>query len=335
MSDDRLVTQGGAGLDIALVETDDDMVLDPVRGFVPKTVGDLKRLAILMSKTEFVPACFQRKPSDVFLALNYAIAAGMDNLILGIQDMYVIHGRVSMYGDSCRALLMKSGLAEDIKEEWFGEFPGDDFGCRITMKRKGMESLFIGTFTVEDCKKAGKWGKDTYLAYPKDMIYWRAWHRACGRGFSDVMKGIIPREIVDDFIDIVPSAAAGVATPVTDLDKAAAELGKRKRRGRKPKVEAPAEETPDPTEEAPDPTGSTNAPPSEPTKPDESSNGDAPEGEIPEGFEPDEETLDPVNHHLPQCGCTKCRAQRGDDDGTPAQEGQAEEAPAPQKGNLF
>jgi len=286
MADDRPVTQGGAGLDIALVETDDAMVLDPVRGFVPKTVGDLKRLAILMSRTEFVPACFQRKPSDVFLALNYAIAAGMDNLILGIQDMYVVHGRVSMYGDSCRALLMRSGLAEDIKEEWFGEYPEDSFGCRITMKRKGMDSLFVGVFTVEDCKKAGKWGKDTYLAYPKDMLYWRAWHRACGRGFSDVMKGIIPREIVDDFIDIVPSAS-GVATPVTDLDKAAAELGKRKRHGRKPKVEAPVDPA---TEEAPNP---------EPGP-----------VEIPEGFEPDEETL-------------------------PAQEPEPEETSAPQKGNLF
>lgn len=325
-SDDRPVTQGGAGLDLALVETDDALELDPVRGFVPKTVGDLKRLAILMSKTEFVPSCFRNKPSDVFLALNYAIAAGMDNLILGIQDMYVIHGRVSMYGNSCRALLMRSGLLEDLKEEWSGEFPDDDFSIRITMKRKGIKSPFIGEWSVADEKQAGIFGSNVHKTYPKDMMYWRAWHRAAGRGFSDVMKGIVPREIARDMEDLEQ-----IEVLPNDLDAATDALKKRKRRGKgkkKQELEVPAV---DPTAGSGEPqstspeNGTTTPPNGEPTteapngSPDSepesmTAEGDDPEmGEEPEGTEPNEE---PTEVKEPA-----------------AQEGQAEEA-SPQE-NLF
>ena len=284
-------------LPAALLEVSDDMALDPVRGFVPSTVADLKRMALMLSGSQFCPACFQGKPAECFLALNQAIVLRFDNLILGVQDMMVVNGKVSMYGNSCRGLLMNSGLCTNVKEEWFGEFPEDEFGIRITLSRKEFEDPFVGVWTVNDEKIAGLWGANVHAKYPKDMMYWRAWHRAAGRGFSDVLKGLVPREIMHDFevIDITPKAE-----PPSDLDAAAEKLKEKgkTRRSRKKKDKAePVEKTPEPETTKPD--GELDGPDDGVHDPGDVPGGEAPVEDPPEGDEPEGTEADDTSEATP------------------------------------
>jgi hypothetical protein len=113
-----------------------------------------------------------------------------------MQNIAVINGRPSIWGDAMLALVRASGKLEYIRED------PTDTGCTCVIKRKGEDEV-TRTFTVEDAKKAGLWNKQgPWQTAPKRMMQMRARAFALRDVFTDVLKGMSIAEESEDMKDM-------------------------------------------------------------------------------------------------------------------------------------
>ncbi len=137
------------------------------------------------------------KPESVLIALQHGAELGLPPMA-ALQNIAVINGRPGIYGDAALALVRASGLCESHKEEMVGTEGKDDWGCKVTVKRKDGD-VATDTFTVGDAKRAGLWGKaGPWTQYPKRMLRFRARGFSLRDNFGDVLKGLRTVEELQD-----------------------------------------------------------------------------------------------------------------------------------------
>jgi hypothetical protein len=137
-----------------------------------------------------------------------AILQGMDVGIppmQAIQSIAVINGRCTIWGDLVPALIWSNG--HKIKEWMEGEGDTRVAHCLVTRGDNGQE--VERTFSVEQAKVAGLWGKaGPWKQYPDRMLQMRARGFAARDGASDVMRGMQVREEIEEerpMRDITPA----------------------------------------------------------------------------------------------------------------------------------
>ena len=172
----------------------------------PTSLDDALRISEILAASDFVPKDYQRKPGNILVAMQWGAEIGLQPL-QAMQNIAVINGRPSVWGDAMLALVRGSGLLEFIKEELSEN--GTEATC--TVKRKG-EDPHVSVFTMEDAKKAGLSGKQgPWTQYPKRMLKLRARSYALRDIFPDVLKGMpIAEEEMDKEIDITPASESPV-----------------------------------------------------------------------------------------------------------------------------
>lgn len=166
----------------------------------PTNLQEAMQIAGILAESDIVPKDYQRKPGNIMVAMQWGAEIGLQPL-QAMQNIAVINGRPSIWGDAMIALVRSSGLLEFIREE----ISEDGQKATVTVKRKGEEE-FTSTFTMEDAKKAGLSGKQgPWSQYPKRMLKLRARSYALRDVFPDVLKGMaIAEEEQDKEIDITP-----------------------------------------------------------------------------------------------------------------------------------
>jgi hypothetical protein len=153
----------------------------------PQTFDEALRFAEVMSKSNIVPKDYQGNPGNILVAVQWGMEIGLQPL-QAMQNIAVINGRPSIWGDSMLALVQGSGLMEYINETQ------SDSGCVCVVKRKGLPET-IREFSVEDAKKAGLWNKSgPWANYPKRMMQMRARAFALRDTFADVLRGMAMAE---------------------------------------------------------------------------------------------------------------------------------------------
>lgn len=179
-----------------------------VNFLTPTSLQEAMQIAGLLADSDIVPKDYQRKPGNILVAMQWGAEIGLQPL-QAMQNIAVINGRPSIWGDAMLALVRGSGLLDFIREE----ISEDGTKATCTVKRKGEEPV-ASVFTMEDAKKAGLSGKQgPWTQYPKRMLKLRARSYALRDVFPDVLKGMaIAEEEQDKEIDITPSAAA-TSTP--------------------------------------------------------------------------------------------------------------------------
>jgi hypothetical protein len=132
-----------------------------------------------------------------------------------LQNIAVINGKPSVYGDAMMALVQASAVCEDVEEFFEGEGTPNPVAVCIA-KRKNRKPV-VAKFSVEDAKRAGLWGKQgPWSAYPKRMMQMRARGFALRDAFPDVLKGLISVEEAQDYPD--EAKPRPVAKPANPLD---------------------------------------------------------------------------------------------------------------------
>jgi hypothetical protein len=117
------------------------------------------------------------------------------------QCIAVINGKPAMWGDDMLALCMAHKDFEDIEEHPIRK--GDDtvIGYVCTVHRKGKKPK-TSEFTLDMAKRAGLLAKGgVWNQYPERMLKLRARGFCLRDAFPDALKGIKPREEVEDYID--------------------------------------------------------------------------------------------------------------------------------------
>lgn len=153
----------------------------------PANLDEAIRMAEIMSKASIVPKDFMGNPGNILIAMQWGMELGLAPL-QAMQNIAVINGRPSLWGDAMIGLVRGSDVCEYVKETVEGE--GEQMIAVCRAKRKGQDEE-VRTFSVDDAKLAGLWGKvGPWKQYPKRMLQLRARGFAIRDTFADVLKGM-------------------------------------------------------------------------------------------------------------------------------------------------
>ncbi|BCZ76017.1 hypothetical protein [Komagataeibacter phage phiKX1] len=155
----------------------------------------LVKFADIASRSGMVPAAYNGKPQAVLIAVQMGSELGLAPM-QSLQNIAVINGRPSVWGDALLGLVKASPVCDDVVETMEGE--GDALTAICVAKRKG-KSPVEARFSVEDAKNAGLWSKQgPWKQYPKRMLQMRARGFALRDAFPDVLRGLISAEEAAD-----------------------------------------------------------------------------------------------------------------------------------------
>lgn len=192
------------------------MQLTTTKGFAPTTLTEAMQFSQMMADSSMVPKQYQGKPEDILVAMQWGYEIGLAPL-QALQNISVINGKPSVYGDAAMALVQASAVCDGVDEYIEGEGTPNPVAVCVA-KRKGRNPV-IARFSVEDAKRAGLWNKQgPWQAYPKRMLQMRARGFALRDAFPDVLKGLITAEEAQDYPDEAKPRSAKDITPRNPLD---------------------------------------------------------------------------------------------------------------------
>jgi hypothetical protein len=182
----------------------------------PTTLQEAMSFAKMLADSTLVPRDFQGKPANVLVALQWGREVGLGPL-QALQNIAVINGRPSIWGDSAMALVRAHPDCASIQEGVDGEGDARHGWCEVT--RRG-EQPQRRTFAVSDAKRAGLWGKSgPWTQYPDRMLQMRARGFAIRDVFPDALRGLITGEEAQDMpaeprhVENLAAAAAPTPAP--------------------------------------------------------------------------------------------------------------------------
>ena len=167
----------------------------------PTTFQEAKEYAEILAKSTFVPKAYQGKAGDILAAVQYGAELGLKPL-QALQNVAVINGRPSIYGDAALALVTAHPSCMKIEEN----LDKTNLIATCIATRKGKPDV-IRSFSKEYAEKAGLWGKaGPWTQYPTRMLQMRARSFALRDQFPDVLLGLILAEEAQDyeFINVTP-----------------------------------------------------------------------------------------------------------------------------------
>jgi len=154
---------------------------------------EVMNYAQMVSRSKFCPKDFVGRPEDVLIAFQMGHELGLKPM-QALQNIAVINGRPSVWGDAMLALCEASGELDYYVEKF-----DEDNKCGVaSIKRKGKPE-HVEKFSVEQAKRARLWGKaGPWTDYPERMCCLRARGFALRKEFPHLLKGFISAEEAKD-----------------------------------------------------------------------------------------------------------------------------------------
>ena len=179
----------------------------------PTNFEEALRFSELLANSDLVPRDFKGRPANVLVAVQWGAEIGLGPL-QALQGIAVVNGRPTIWGDAALALVRGHPACVSVREGVDGEGDARTGWCEVT--RRGEEPQ-RRTFSVDDAKKAGLWGKQgPWQQYPARMLQLRARGFALRDVFPDALRGVITTEEARDTPPEprdVPAAAVDRAPP--------------------------------------------------------------------------------------------------------------------------
>ena len=157
------------------------------------TLDSAMQISELIAKSSFCPKGLSGRPGDILVCLQMGQELGLKPM-QALQNIAVINGRPSLWGDAMLGVCRQSPDFEFIKEN-YDEATETAF---CVVKRRN-EPEFIQKFSKDDAIKAKLWNKEgPWTSYPRRMQQMRARGFALRDSFPDLLRGIIVKEEADD-----------------------------------------------------------------------------------------------------------------------------------------
>ncbi len=182
----------------------------------PSNFEHAYRMAKMISQSSMVPKAYCDKPQDVLIAMEMGRTLNLSPLS-AVQNIAVINGKPSLYGDGVLAVCSSHPDFEDIKEEAMRDEKGNLIGYSCTVKRKG-RSPVTQVFTTQMANTAGLWGRTgPWKSYPERMLQMRARAFALRDSFADALGGVRIKEETQDYQDNIAPSMKTVAQKKEDI----------------------------------------------------------------------------------------------------------------------
>lgn len=163
-----------------------------IAGIVPTSIEEVFRLATAIAKSGMAPRDMSTA-EKLTVAILHGLEIGIPPM-MAINKIAVVNGRPTLWGDAVPALLLSKGFK--LRETHYDA--GDARFASCTVIRPNGENI-TRTFSVEDAKLAGLWGKQgPWKQYPDRMLQMRARGLAARDGAADVLSGIYLAEEMQD-----------------------------------------------------------------------------------------------------------------------------------------
>lgn len=161
-----------------------------------------RAVANFLSRSKFLPQALR---GDLNTAVMLCVTCKQMGLpITALSEVMEVNGKISFWGRTKLAIVMKSPLCEYIMAE-----EQDDTKCVLVAKRKGWPKEVKETYTIQMAEKAGLINRsDAWKKHPADMLYWRAVTRVISKVFPDVIQGFASVEDLEDEMDEKPQVVA-------------------------------------------------------------------------------------------------------------------------------
>ena len=136
--------------------------------------NQLLRAANMLSQTSIIPATYQGKPQDCFVAIEMANRMGVSPLVV-MQNMYVVKGKPAWAGQACTMFINSCGKFTGVKHVYTGEKGTDSRGCFVTATRISDGVQVNGVEVTIAMAKAEGWTSNTkWRNMPELMLAYRA-----------------------------------------------------------------------------------------------------------------------------------------------------------------
>ena len=192
--------------------------------WAPAGFEEAIKFSQMIAKTEFAPKGYRGKPEDCLMAMMTGNEVGLGPMA-ALQNIAVINGHPSIWGDAALALVKASPDYEYLTEE----FIEANHSAICKAKKRG-EPETVREFTVDDAKRAGLWDKQgPWKTYPKRMLQLRARSWAIRDTWPHVLKGLSIKEEAQDIPmeNVTPPESKVEAAPEkTRRDKVLEDLEK-------------------------------------------------------------------------------------------------------------
>lgn len=175
----------------------------------PRNFPEMIEFARMLAGSTMVPPAFQGKIGDVLVAIQMGGEIGLSPMA-AIQNIAVINGRPSLWGDALLSLIQSHPDCEDVIEE----LDEKTMTATCTIKRRGRTPT-VRTFSKADAETAKLWGKaGPWQQYPKRMLQMRARGFAVRDAFPDALRGLY---VAEEAADIVQPVTATVSLTSADF----------------------------------------------------------------------------------------------------------------------
>lgn len=161
---------------------------DSMAPFQITTFDEAMRLAKAIANSDLAPKDFRGKPDNVLVAIQMGNELGLKPM-QAIQNIAVVNGRPTVWGDAALALVRGNPECEYVKEWMDGTIKGGDAIAYCEVKR-GKE-IIKREFSVKQATQASLIDKGgVWKQYPERMLQMRARGFALRDSFPDVLKGV-------------------------------------------------------------------------------------------------------------------------------------------------
>ena len=196
---------------LAVVEQTTELA--PVTVWTDKKQFDqLLRAANMLSQTSIIPATYQGKPQDCFVALEMATRMGVSPLVV-MQNMYVVKGKPAWAGQACTMFINSCGKFTQVKHVYTGEKGTDSRGCYVTATRISDGVQVNGVEVTIAMAKAEGWTANTkWRNMPDLMLAYRASAFFARVHCPEALMGV---QLVDEIYDTETSRNAKKTSTLT------------------------------------------------------------------------------------------------------------------------
>jgi len=173
---------------------------------LPGAMGMMQNTAEFLSKSTIIPAAYQGKPANCFVALEFAQRIGC-NAMLVMQNLDIISGKPSWSSKFMVAVSNECGKYTPIRYEMSGTEGEDDWGCRAYMTEiSSGEKLTGPRVSMKMAKDEGWYGKSgsKWKTMPELMLHYRAAAFLIRTYAPELTMGIHTSEEREDMINVTP-----------------------------------------------------------------------------------------------------------------------------------
>ena len=162
----------------------------------PTNLTEAMDFAKVIAQSPMVPEAYRGKPANVLVAVQWGYELGLAPM-QALQNISVINGKPSIWGDSMLALVKAHPAFRGIKEYMDGE-------VAVCIVKRALPNGEIEetkkTFSMAEAKHAKLTGKaGAWQNYPNRMLQLRARGFALRDSFPDAIKGLITVEEARDY----------------------------------------------------------------------------------------------------------------------------------------